>query len=253
VCRCGKVGRQDFPTTKELLVSLPTSGTTARTASGGRAIIGAAVFLVAYLAVSFAGSALSDRSLPLPDAPAADVAAYYSANPAAAVVVALLQAVSVLGFAVFTRAVVRTSVSSPSAARRLTGASVVSVLAMLVSCALTVVLAIVAASASLDTVQVLRLGSFYAGGVANVVTLGIFVFAAAKALAGRVGAPTRWFGYVAGTLAMLSVLSLVFYYASVFLPVGRVLCMVWTVVAAVVVTRSRTVGAGRGPAHPRSA
>ena len=234
-------------------MSLPTSGTTARAASGGRAITGAAVFLVAYLAVSFAGSALSDRSLPLPDAPAADVAAYYSANPAAAAgcrVAAGRLRLRVrrlrpcrcpdLGF-------------GPSAARRLTSVSVVSVLAMLVSCALTVVLTIVAASASLDTVQVLRLGSFYAGGVANVVTLGIFVFAAAKALAGLVGSPTRWFGYVAGTLAMLSVLSLVFYYASVFLPVGRVLCMVWTVVAAVVVTRSRTVGAGRGPAHPRSA
>jgi hypothetical protein len=126
---------------------------------------------------------------------------------------------------------------------------------MLVSCALTVVLTSVAASASPDTVQVLRLGSFYAGGVANVVTLGVFVFAAAKALAGPIGSPTRWFGYVAGTLAMLSVLSLVFYYASVFLPVGRVLCMVWTVVAAVVVARSRrrTVGAGSRPAHPRPA
>jgi hypothetical protein len=225
-------------------VSTSLSGTPARAAFGGRAIIGAAVFLVAYLAVSFAGSALSDRSLPLPGASAADVAAYYSANPAAAVAAAVLQAVSVFGFAVFARA-----------AGRLTGTAVVSVLAMLVSCALTVALTIVAASASPATVQVLRWGSFYAGGVANVVTLGLFVFAAAKAFgrAELVGSPTRWFGYVAGASAMLSVLSLVFYYASAFLPVGRVLCMVWTVVAAVVVARSRAVGAGSGPAHPRPA
>ncbi|MCR6484965.1 hypothetical protein M8542_19225 [Amycolatopsis sp. OK19-0408] len=190
------------------------------------AIAGSAVFLLAYLAVSFTGP-LADRSLPLPDAPAADVAAYYGANPLAAVVVAGLQAVSVLGFAVFARAFERRSV------RAVAG---VSVLAMLVSCALSVVLAAVAGSASLDTVQALRLGSFYAGGVGNVVTLGVFVLLAAKG-----GAPARWFGYVAGALATLSVLSLAFYYASALLPVGRVLSMVWTVVVAVLLTRQRAV------------
>lgn len=189
------------------------------------AIAGSAVFLLAYLAVSFTGP-LADRSLPLPDAPAADVAAYYSANPVATVVVTVLQVVSVLGFAVFARAVGNRAVAA------------VSVLAMVVSSVLSVVLAIVAGSASLGAVQALRLGSFYAGGVVNVVTLGVFVFLAAKAFA---SAPTRWFGYVAGALAMLSVLSLAFYYASAFLPVGRVLSMVWTVVAAIVLTRNRAV------------
>jgi hypothetical protein len=213
--------------------------------SAPRAITGAAVFLVAFLAVSFAGSALGDRSLPLPDAPAADVAAYYSANPAAAIVVAVLQAVSVLGFAVFARAVSR---------RPAMAVAVVSVLAMLVSSALTVILTIVAGSASLDTVQALRLGSFYAGGVVNVVTLGVFVFAVAKA-SGFLGAPSRWFGYVAGSLAMLSVLSLAFYYASALLPVGRVLSMVWTVVAAIVLARRTGLpsadGGNRAPAAGR--
>jgi hypothetical protein len=54
--------------------------------------------------------------------------------------------------------------------------------------------------------------------------------------------PTRWFGYVAGGLATLSVLSLAFYYASVLLPVGRVLAMVWTVIAAIVLARSGRTG-----------
>ncbi|MGW4525444.1 hypothetical protein [Amycolatopsis sp. NPDC004378] len=200
------------------------------TAPPGRApaIAGAAVFLLAFLAVMVAGSALGDRSLPLPGAPAADVAAYYTANPAAAVVAAVLQAVSVLGFAVFARALPR----KPA----LTGVAVVSVLAMLVSSALSVALTLVAGSVSLDAVQALRLGTFYSGGVVTVVTLGIFVFAAARGFAG----PARWFGYVAGGLAMLSVLSLAFAYASAFLPVGRVLSMVWTVVAAIVLRPSRT-------------
>lgn len=198
--------------------------------SAPRAITGAAVFLVAYLTVTFAGTALGDRALPLPDAPAADVAAYYGANPLAAIVVAGLQVLSVLGFAVFARTAAR---------RPATVVAGVSVLAMLVSSALTVVLTIVAGSASLDTVQALRLGSFYTGGVVNVVTLGAFVLLMAKEFS---GAPSRWFGYVAGGLAVLSVLSLAFYYASVLLPVGRVLSMVWTVVAAIVLARStRTV------------
>lgn len=51
------------------------------------------------------------------------------------------------------------------------------------------------------------------------------------------GNPTRWFGFVSGGIAMLSVLSLAIYYASVALPVGRVLSMAWTISAGVVVYR----------------
>jgi hypothetical protein len=75
--------------------------------------------------------------------------------------------------------------------------------------------------------------------VVNVVTLGVFVVGAALLL-GRerlFGAPTRWFGFVAGGIAVLSVLSLAMYYASIALPVGRVLSMVWTIVAGVVIIR----------------
>jgi uncharacterized membrane protein len=110
---------------------------------------------------------------------------------------------------------------------------------MVVSSALSGTLAVLASSADETTVAVLRQASFYAGGVANVVLLGVFVFGSALVL-GRerlFGKPTRWFGFVAGTLAMLSVLSLAIYYANVFLPVGRVLSMVWTIVAAIAVYR----------------
>jgi hypothetical protein len=115
----------------------------------------------------------------------------------------------------------------------------VSTAAMVVSSALSGVLAVVAASAGDATVTVLRQASFYAGGVGNVVLLGLFVFGTALVLGRELlfGKPTRWFGFVAGTLAMLSVLSLAIYYANAFLPVGRVLSMVWTVVAGVVVYR----------------
>ncbi|GAB2477058.1 hypothetical protein GCM10027063_17690 [Promicromonospora xylanilytica] len=213
-----------------------TSTTASTTADvGGAAIAGAAVFLAAYLAVDPVAGALADRSLPF-DGTTAEIAAYYVANPAAAVVGAALQVVSVLGFAVFARSV-RPALGT--AGRRLNVVAAASVGAMLVSAAATAVIAGLAPSVSADTVGVLRQVSFYAGGVANVATLGFFAFAASRILGSRglLGRPTRVLGYVAGTLAMLSVLSIAFFYASALLPAGRVLSMVWTVVAAVVLFR----------------
>jgi hypothetical protein len=194
-------------------------------------------FLGAYLAVGPVSGAFADRELPLPGSPASEVAAFYAANPVAVGMTAALQVVSVACFAVF--------VAGLAPALRAVGATwlppvgYLSTAAMVVSSALSGTLAVLALSASDTTVTVLRQASFYAGGVANVVLLGLFVFGSALVL-GReqlFGKPTRWFGFMAGTLAMLSVSSLAFYYANAFLPVGRVLSMGWTVVAGVVVYR----------------
>lgn len=200
-------------------------------------VAAAAGFLVAYLAVGPVSGAVADRPLPLPGSPAAEVAAFYAANPAAVAITAALQIASVACFAVF--------VAGLAPALRAAGAAWLppvghlSVAAMVVSSALSVTLAIVAPSAGDTTVSALRAASFYAGGVVTVVLLGGFVLGAALVL-GRArlfGGPTRWFGVVAGALAVLSVLSVAVYYATALLPVGRVLAMVWTVVAAVVVFR----------------
>ena len=203
----------------------------------GGGVLAPVGFLGAYLAVSPVSGALADRPLPLPGSPAAEVAAYYAANPLAATAMAVLQIVSVACFAVF--------VAGLGPALRATGGAwlsrvgYLSTAAMVISCALSVTLTAVATSATDTTVEVLRQAGFYAGGVVNVVTLGVFV-AGSALLLGRerlFGAPTRWFGLVSGGIAMLSVLSLVIYYASVALPVGRVLSMIWAVVAGVVVYR----------------
>jgi hypothetical protein len=206
----------------------------------GSGIVAPIGFLAAYLAVGPVSGALADRPLPLPGSPPAEVAAYFTANPLAVTSTAVLQVVSVACFAVF--------VSGLAPALRAAGAAwlppvgYLSVAAMVVSSAFSGVLAVVASSADGTTIEFLRQGNFLAGGVANVATLGLFVFGSALVL-GRdllFGAPTRWFGLVAGAIAMLSVLSLVFYYASVALPVGRVLSMVWTIVAGIVVYRRAT-------------
>jgi hypothetical protein len=209
-----------------------------RTAPGvGTAVLAPIGFLGAYLAVSPVSGAFVDRPLPLPGSPASEVAAFYAANPIAVGTTALLQTVSVAAFAVF--------VAALAPALRAAGAAwlprvgYLSVAAMVASSGLSVTLAVIATSVSDATVGILRQASFYAGGVVNVVTLGVFVFGSALVL-GRerlFGKPTRWFGIVAGAIAMLSTLSLVIYYANAALPAGRVLSMVWAVVAGVVVYR----------------
>lgn len=203
----------------------------------GVGVLAAAGFLAFYLAVSPVSGAFVDRPLPLPGSPASEAAAFYAANPMAVAITAGLQILSVACFAVYVAGLVP--------ALRAVGAGwlprvgYLSVVAMVISSALSVTLAVIATSAGDTTVTFLRQASFYAGGVANVVLLGVFVLGSALVL-GRerlFGNSTRWFGVVAGTLAMLSVLSLAIYYANLLLPVGRVLSMVWTIVAAVVVYR----------------
>jgi hypothetical protein len=194
-------------------------------------------FLGGFLAAVPVSGAVADRPLPMPDAPVSEVAAYYVANPLAIMLTAGLQVVSVACLAVF--------VGFLAPALRAVGAAwlprvgYLSVAAMVVSSLLSVTLAMLVPSATDATVTALRLANFYAGGVVTVVTLGVFVLGSAVVL-GRerlFGAPTRWLGLVAGGIAVLSVLSLVIYYASIALPVGRVLSMVWTIVAGVVVYR----------------
>ncbi|TQM36536.1 hypothetical protein [Pseudonocardia cypriaca] len=218
-------------------MALPASSRNRSASELAAGVLAPVGFLGAYLAATPVSSAVADRPLPMPNSPAAEVAAYYAANPLAVGLTASLQVVSVACFAVF--------VAFLAPALRAVGAAwlprvgYLSVAAMVVSSALSATLAMVVTSASDAVVLALRQANFYAGGVVNVVTLGVFVVGAALLL-GRerlFGAPTRWFGFVAGGIAVLSVLSLAMYYASIALPVGRVLSMVWTIVAGVAIIR----------------
>jgi hypothetical protein len=218
-------------------MALPASSRNRSASELAAGVLAPVGFLGAYLAATPLSSAVADRPLPMPNSPAAEVAAYYAANPLAVGLTASLQVVSVACFAVF--------VGFLAPALRAVGAAwlprvgYLSVAAMVVSSVLSATLAMVVTSASDAVVLALRQANFYAGGVVNVVTLGVFVVGAALLL-GRerlFGAPTRWFGFVAGGIAVLSVLSLAMYYASIALPVGRVLSMVWTIVAGVVIIR----------------
>lgn len=197
-------------------------------------------FLVLYLLVSPVSGALADRGLPLPTASAEEQQAYAAANPTAIASAAALQTLSVLCFAVVVGVVVVTvRRTAPRRAGQLQTVGTVSVVAMLVSALVSVAIAVMADSSSADTILTLRTAGFVAGGVGNVATLGLFVVLASKALreAGSVGRGVLVLGYVAGGLAMLSLTSLVFYYANAFLPLGRLLSMIWTVAVGVTMAR----------------
>jgi hypothetical protein len=196
-------------------------------------VIGGLVFLVGYLLVGPVAGALADRDLPLPDAAAGEVAGYYAAHRAAALVGAALQLASVAGLLLFAHAI--------GVGGRAAAASRVAVATMVLASLLTGALTVMAGDAADQSVALVREAGFYAGGVAHVVTLGLFSLLAASALhqRGLLGGGVRTFGYVAGALAVLSVLSVAIYFANALLPLGRVLCMVWTVTVGVSLWRSR--------------
>lgn len=221
-------------------MSVMTNQTTTSISRPGVSVAGAAGFLGSFLVASPISDAFADRPMPLPTATASETAAYFAANPLAVTVLAGMQVVSVAYFAMFVSAIAPL-LRDVGRRSELPVIGYASVAAMVVSSLLACVAAVAATSASDSTVDALRQASFYAGGVANAVMLGVFVFGSALVLGrgGVFGRPARVFGYIAGAIAMLSILSLGIYCATALLPIGRVLSMIWTVVAAIRLARAR--------------
>jgi hypothetical protein len=107
---------------------------------------------------------------------------------------------------------------------------------MVVSCVLAWGMAAFAGSVSADTLGVLRTANFITGGTAHVAALGVFVLLTAKA--GGFGKGIRVFAWIAFVPAVASVISLVIFQGAALILLGRVLCMIWTLSAAIVVLRS---------------
>lgn len=205
-------------------------------------LVGAVIFLLCYLSVSPITGAVSTGELPLPGAAASAVHEYLAANTTASLFTGILQGFSGLGLALVVAALsrMRSSATRLSTVGRIAGW--VAVAAILASAALSLVLGFIAAAAGTDLVATIRDVSFYAGGVTHVVALGILVLS--LAVTRGWSRPVRIVGWIAGSLAVLSLLSIAIYYASLFLPLGRVMCMVALVVAGVSVARPARVPSG---------
>ncbi|TDE89668.1 hypothetical protein EXU48_19780 [Occultella glacieicola] len=211
---------------------------TARTPSP---LLGALLFLLFYLAVSPVAGAFSVGDLPLPGSPPAQVQEYLAANTTPSLLTGLLQGVSGLGLAIVVAGpLTRTTATEPARGRlerlgRVAGW--VAVAAILTSAILSVVLGLIAETAGTGVVATVRSVSFYAGGVTHVVALGVFVLSIS--VAHGWSRSVRVVARIAGSLAVLSLLSIAIYYASLFLPLGRLACMVTLVVAGTAYHRAR--------------
>jgi hypothetical protein len=201
-----------------------------------RAWLGAAVFTAGFVGNGVLTGALASRQLPMPDAPPAEVITYFATEPAAVAASGIAILVSALGLVVFVRAV--GAVAPPDPRRTVAGG--VAVAAWVVCGLLGLLLAVLGPAGADGTVLVLRGLNFYTGGVVHVVALGAYVATLALLRPGSrmFGRVVRGFGAVAAVCAMLSIVSIVLYPATILLPVGRLLCMVWTVTAGIRLARA---------------
>ncbi len=216
----------------------PSSLTRPAPARGGGTLVAAAIgFVLFYLSVDLIVPTFASSSLPLPNDPVAATRDWFAENPLAATLQGVGQLLSVSALAVF---VLRLPHASRNAAQRAAALrarpwGLAAVGLMMVSCVLAWTLVVAAPHASLDTVSALRTANFVAGGTAHVLALGVFTVIAARTPGTT--KPVRVLSYVAVTPAVLSLSSLFWFEGAAFILLGRLLCMVWTVSAAVSLAR----------------
>jgi hypothetical protein len=112
---------------------------------------------------------------------------------------------------------------------------------LLASALLGWVLALTAAGLGLDLVGTLRDLNFLIGGTLHVAALGVFVGAGSIA-ASRARTLPGWIprlGIAAAVLSILSPTSLLWFPASILIPLGRLLAFVWIVAVSIVLMRGR--------------
>lgn len=200
--------------------------------------LGGAGFSALFLGGQFASAPLENGSIPLPNAPVAEAVEYFGANTASSAVLGtgnILAGLTLLFL-----------VGHAATRMRSTGGRVgivagwVAGLSLAVSGALSVVLGQVAATAAPGTVETLRDFNFWTGGVTHVVSLGLFVglMCLPAVTEPFLGKGVRIFGLVASVPAVLSISSLLWFYASVLLPVGRFTLILWAVFATVSLLRA---------------
>lgn len=214
--------------------------------------LGGILFAVFFITGGVLGGVLASGSLPLPGAPAAEVADYYTENRTAVLVSGLFQVFSASSLFVFALCVASFVIRSAGERGVLSGLALgggtSAAIFLLVSALLGWVLTVTAAGLGLDLVSTLRDLNFLFGGVAHVVSLGLFVGVTSIA-ALRAKALPRWIfwlGTLVAALSILSLTSLVFFPATILLPLGRLLAFVWSIAVGLVLAfgKRRELGAG---------
>lgn len=214
--------------------------------------LGGVLFVALFISGLVLGGALSSAPFPMPGASAQEVARYYDENRTAVLAAGSLQVLSSLALLVFSSSVtafVRRTAGGRGALPALTTGGGLSAAALLLASALLgFVLALAQGGLGLDLVGVLRQMNFLTGGTLHVAALGLFVGAASIA-ARRTKAPPSWIsglGIVAAALAILSLASLLWFPATILIPLGRLLLAIWCVAAGLVLALGRQRDASAG-------
>lgn len=204
--------------------------------------LGGVLFAAFFILGDVLRGILANGPLPLPGAPATEVARYFTESQTAVLVVALCQVLSALSLFVFVAPVaafVRRKVGERGALTGLTsGGGVLSAILLLASALLGLVLALTVGGLGLGFVDTLRQANFLTGGTFHVASLGVFVGAASIAGLRAKTLPRWmcWLGLVQATLAILSLVSLIFFPAALLILLGRLLGFVWCIAAGTVLT-----------------
>ncbi len=202
------------------------------------------LFAAFFIASLVLGGVLASTSLPMPGAPAAEVARYYNDSRTAVLVVGSLQALSAVSLIVFATCVAafmrRPAGETGVLPHMALGGGNLAAAFLLLSVCLSVALIPVAAGGNLGLVDTLRELNFLAGGPVHIPLLGLFVGAAAIAGLRGKALPRwiSWIGILAATLSLLSLTSLLWFPATMLLPLGRLLAFVWSVAVSLVLVRN---------------
>jgi hypothetical protein len=208
--------------------------------SGILAPAGALVFVGGYLAADALHSAVATGNRPLPNDPDDVVYRYLVDDSAAVAASAGSILLSVAGFVAFVLAVRR--VLPPRTEPRSLWADrfgLLAVVTLTVSATLSIVLSGSASAVPVGTAVWLHDASFIAGGVAHVVCLGLYVGLTGRTFAAR---GLRILAMVAAAPALLSAVSLVWFHGSALILLGRLLCMIWIITAAIMLVRAQRLG-----------
>ena len=218
---------------------------TASNPRGNPWALGGVLFAAFFIAGDFLRGALANGPLPMPGAPAEEVARYITESSTSTLAVATVQALSALSLFVFVAPVatlVRRTASERRALIGLTSGGGVLAAAFLLVCALLGFASVpVAGGGYLVLIETLRQANFLTGGTLHVASLGLFVGATSIA-ARRTKALPRWIcwlGMVQATLAVLSLASFFVYYANAFILFGRMLGFVWCISVGIVLALGR--------------
>jgi hypothetical protein len=219
----------------------------ASSSAGGpiRRALSGVLFPAFFLVGEAVAGRLATAPLPVPDAPVAEVVAYYGGSRSAAMALGAFQALSAVALLVFAACVVlflrRTRADGGALAQVARGAGILAALFLLASALLALALTQAAVGGDPTLLGTLRSLNFLTGGTLHVASLGLFVGAASLAArrAGALPGWIVWLGIVQAVVSVLSLASLLVFYAALFILLGRMLGFVWCAAVGVALALGR--------------